>query len=107
MEEPAARIDWPRHPAAAPVAGVRAWQTATERVTAAAYDLDPHVSVPEHSHAGDEFGVVLEGEIEVVTPGRSERVAAGGCFLIPAGVPHRAATHASRCRLVECYAPGR
>ncbi len=45
------------------------------------------VTVPTHTH-GVEWGVVVEGEIEMTLGDRKERHPAGTTHLIPAGLPH-------------------
>jgi mannose-6-phosphate isomerase-like protein (cupin superfamily) len=47
----------------------------------------PDVVVATHTH-GDEWGVVVEGEIEMTIDGRVEVHGPGTPHQIPAGVPH-------------------
>ena len=47
----------------------------------------PAVLVPTHTH-DVEWGIVVEGEIEMTIGGRVERHVAGMVHLIPAQVPH-------------------
>lgn len=100
-------IDWSAHPVQAPVAGVRAWQVATPRMTMALYELEPGVQVPEHAHAGDEVGLIIAGSLEVQVDGQSHLLSEGQTFVIPQGAPHAARTTDRACRLFECYAPHR
>ena len=100
-------IDWRKHEVAAPVAGVKAWQVVTPNVTVALYDLEAGVQVPEHSHEGDEVGVILAGSIEVRVEGRSQVIGVGDSFVIPKGKRHSARTTDGGCRIFECYAPTR
>jgi quercetin dioxygenase-like cupin family protein len=54
-------------------------------------ELDPGLSVPRHTHPGDEISYVLEGEAEVLIDGEPPRlVKAGEAFVIPAGKVHSA-----------------
>jgi quercetin dioxygenase-like cupin family protein len=100
-------IDWEEHRVAPPVSGVDAFQMSTPRVTAALFELDGGVTVPEHVHEGDEVGIVLSGAIEVTAGGQSRVVREGESFVIPKGMPHAARTTEGSCRLFECYAPKR
>ena len=100
-------VDWDKHEVQAPVAGVQAWQLQSPRVTIALYQLEPGVQVPEHTHDGDEVGLVIAGSVEVQVSGQSTLVSEGQTFLIPQGTRHAARTTASACRLFECYAPHR
>jgi quercetin dioxygenase-like cupin family protein len=45
--------------------------------------------MPSHSH-GAQWGVVLEGEIELVTGGVSHTFTRGDSYFIPEGVEHSA-----------------
>lgn len=47
----------------------------------------PAVTVPTHTH-DVEWGIVVEGTIEMTIDGQVERHSAGSTHLIPAGVPH-------------------
>ncbi len=47
----------------------------------------PEVLVARHTH-GEEWGIVVEGEIEMTLGDRVERHPAGTVHLIPAGLPH-------------------
>ncbi len=100
-------VPWDRHPVEAPVAGVRAWQVETPRITLALYELEAGVDVPEHVHEGDEVGVVISGRIVVTVDGDSRTLAEGETFLIAKGRRHSARTTTAACRLFEGYAPHR
>ncbi|HNX97506.1 MAG TPA: cupin domain-containing protein [Candidatus Aminicenantes bacterium] len=49
--------------------------------------------LPEHSHAG-QWGIVLEGEIELTVAGVPATYRKGDRYFIPAGTPHSALIHA-------------
>jgi quercetin dioxygenase-like cupin family protein len=54
-------------------------------------EIDPGVSVPRHTHPGDEISYVQEGEAELLIDGEPPRVVkAGEAFVIPAGKAHGA-----------------
>lgn len=56
-----------------------------------AYVIQPGERVPEEgwtSHEGNELSVILDGEIELVTPDDEYTVSAGTFSAIPAGVKH-------------------
>ena len=58
-----------------------------------------------HTHPGDEISYVMEGEATLMIAGQPDRkVAAGGGFVIPAGVVHNAKNEgATPVRLVGVY----
>jgi quercetin dioxygenase-like cupin family protein len=51
------------------------------------YEIDDDVEVPEHVH-GAQWGVVLQGEMEMVIGGESTIYRRGDTYLVPAGVTH-------------------
>ena len=54
-------------------------------------EFAPGAEVPKHTHAGEEIGYVLEGQIELIVAGQPARqVKAGEGFVIPAGTVHEA-----------------
>ena len=55
--------------------------------------FDEDVKLPEHSH-GPQFGVVLEGSIELVIAGAKQLFTKGDRYYIPGGVPHSGVIHA-------------
>ena len=50
------------------------------------------ILVPEHSHAG-QWGVVIEGTVELTVDGVLHVLKTGEHYNIPAGVPHSAKVH--------------
>ncbi|MFC5499787.1 cupin domain-containing protein [Caenimonas terrae] len=58
-----------------------------------------------HTHPGDEISYVMEGEATLMVAGQPDRkVAAGGGFVIPAGVVHNARNEgAAPVKLVGVY----
>ena len=51
--------------------------------------FDRDVQVPEHSHEG-QWGVVLDGEIELTVDGKKSIYKRGDTYFIPKGVKHGA-----------------
>jgi len=58
--------------------------------------------VPPHSH-GDQWGVVLDGEVELTIGGETKTYRAGDHYFIPAGTTHAATFHGP-CRLIDFFA---
>jgi hypothetical protein len=54
---------------------------------------DDEVEVSEHVH-GDQWGVVLSGEVDVTISGETHTYFRGDTYFIPAGVPHAALVRA-------------
>lgn len=56
------------------------------------FTCSEEVEVPEHAHAG-QWGVVLEGTLELWIQGEHHVYRKGESYSIPAGIPHRARIH--------------
>ncbi len=65
------------------------------------WEASEDTSVPEHIHGG-QWGVVLEGEIELTTNGKARRCRRGDEYFIPAGVPHAARLKAG-ARVIDFF----
>jgi quercetin dioxygenase-like cupin family protein len=71
-------------------------------------DLDPGATVPEHSHAHEQLGLVLEGALWLRIGGAEHRLEAGHGYQVPGGVPHAAWTEATAgCRVLDVFQPVR
>lgn len=51
------------------------------------------IDLPEHSHE-DQWGIVLEGKIELTIDGKTETYQRGDRYFIPKGVKHSGRIHA-------------
>ncbi len=69
--------------------------------------LEPHSVSPVHSHANEQWGVCLEGEWIRIQDGVEHHVRAGGFWQTPPHVPHGGRTLASRCVVLDIFAPPR
>ena len=84
------------------VPGVRAWISQGLDHQVVFFDIDPTAQVPMHSH-GEQWGVVIEGEIELTVGGQTHRYGPGDSFHIPAGVEH-GARFLSHFRSIDVFA---
>ncbi len=75
-----------------PFAGLRGWLLQSDSGQVLFNESDIQVSVPEHSH-GDQWGVVVDGEIELTIGDQSKTYGRGDTYFIPAGTAHRARIH--------------
>jgi quercetin dioxygenase-like cupin family protein len=64
------------------------------------------VELPEHSHEA-QWGVVLEGRIELVIGGELRTYGRGDRYFIPAGIPHSAKIYAGYADITFFDAPNR
>ena len=58
-------------------------------VLSASYPAGPHI--PAHTHATDNHGVIIRGELLLSIEGRTEHYGVGDWYHVPAGVEHAAA----------------
>jgi mannose-6-phosphate isomerase-like protein (cupin superfamily) len=70
-----------------PFAGLRGWLTAGDGGQAMFVEADGEVALTPHSH-GCQWGVVIDGEIELTIGDHTRRYRRGDTYFIPAGVVH-------------------
>lgn len=99
MDYPKMILDLPE--ADIPFEGVRGWLHQGERQQIVFMSIEPIGEVSEHSH-GEQFGVVLEGEMTLTIGGESKRYKKGDTYFIPDGVPHSAVFH-SAVKVIDMF----
>lgn len=85
-----------------PLPGVRAWISQALDHQVVFFDIDPVATVPGHSH-GEQWGIVVEGEMELTIGGDTKRYRPGDTYHIPAGVEH-GAKFLSHFRTIDVFA---
>ncbi len=75
--------------AALPFDGLRGWLLQSDLGQILFNESDIEVSVPEHSH-GDQWGVVIDGKMELTIGDQTRTYSRGDTYFIPAGTAHRA-----------------
>lgn len=70
-----------------PFAGARAWLSQGEGHQILFMQFDQDIDLPEHTHAG-QWGIVLEGRIQLTIAGEKRTYEKGDRYFIPAGVVH-------------------
>ena len=88
---PAPICNLPRADIALP--GVKAYLSQAETYQILFMEFEEDVKLPEHSH-GAQWGVVLEGQIELVIDGVHHVFRKGDRYFIPEGVNHSGSIHA-------------
>lgn len=78
-----------------------------EQVTVAVAELAPDVTVPEHTHANEQVGVVLQGSAVFTSDGQTMSLRAGGVYRFLGGVPHAVTAGPEGAVFAECFAPPR
>lgn len=72
-----------------PIEGVRGKLLQAGDYQIAFFEIEPIGKIPPHSHAA-QWGIVIEGEMELTIGGETRRVKQGDSYYIPAGVEHSA-----------------
>jgi len=85
-----------------PFPGVRGWISQAPNHQVIFMDIDPIGRVAPHRH-GEQWGIVVEGEMELTLGGLTQRYRAGDSYHIPANVEH-AATFLTRVRVIDVFA---
>jgi quercetin dioxygenase-like cupin family protein len=72
-----------------PVEGIRGWLLNGENGQLLFLRADQKTIIPEHKH-GDQWGIVIEGEVELTIGGKTATYRQGDSYFIPAGTLHKA-----------------
>jgi quercetin dioxygenase-like cupin family protein len=78
-----------------------------EQSTLAVIELDPNVTVPEHSHANEQLGVLISGAMTFTIGGEVKELGPGETWRILGDVPHSVVSGPEGAVLVESFAPKR
>jgi quercetin dioxygenase-like cupin family protein len=84
-----------------PIAGVRGWLLQGGATQIVFFDIEPVGAIPPHSHKA-QWGVVLEGEMELTIDGETATRRKGDWYFIPAGVVH-SATITKRIQVIDIF----
>jgi len=72
-----------------PLSGLSAWLLQAGEKQVLFMEFAEDASVPEHRHEA-QWGVVIDGEIELTIAGEKQVFTKGDSYFIPKGVPHSA-----------------
>ena len=78
-----------------------------ERVSFSLLELDAGAVVPEHSHANEQVGMLLEGAVTFTIGGETRDLRPGAAWTILADVPHSVAVGPEGALIVEVFSPVR
>ncbi len=85
-----------------PIEGIRGWILQSPDHQLLFLDIEPTVKIPPHSH-GEQWGIVVEGEMELKIGESTNIYRTGDSYHIPAGIEH-AATFLTRVRAIDFFA---
>jgi quercetin dioxygenase-like cupin family protein len=85
-----------------PFEGMRGWLLQGTRGQVVFFDIEPVGKVPTHSH-GEQWGIVVEGELSLTIDGVTGVYRKGDHYHIPAGAIH-SATFDGPCKVIDFFA---
>ena len=85
-----------------PFKGAKGWLLQGIDKQVVFFDIEPTCAVPEHSH-GEQWGVVIEGEIELAVDGIKKAYRKGDYYHIPAGALH-SVTFKTQVKVIDFFA---
>jgi len=71
-----------------PFEGVRAWILQGENHQLVFFQMEKDAKVPEHSHEYRQWGMVIEGDMDLIIDGKPLNCKKGDDYLVPAGAKH-------------------
>jgi len=84
-----------------PLEGVRGWLLQGDKTQVCFFDIEPIAQVPPHSHCA-QWGMVIEGEMELTIGGKANLYRKGDWYYIPEGVTH-GATFPMRVQVMDIF----
>ncbi len=75
------------------LSGIKAWLSQSENHQILFMEFSEETQVPEHSHES-QWGVVLEGKVDLIIDGVKRTYSKGDRVFIPKGAKHSAKIHA-------------
>ena len=78
-----------------------------EKLTLAIVQLAPNAVVPEHRHANEQCGLVIEGEVRFRIGDEERLLGPGGTWRIIGDTPHEVVTGPEGAVVIDAFAPAR
>jgi quercetin dioxygenase-like cupin family protein len=77
------------------------------QITMAVVELDANSVVPEHRHANEQLGVVLQGSLTFTIGAETRTLGPGDTYVIPGDVPHDVVAGPGGAVVVDVFSPVR
>jgi quercetin dioxygenase-like cupin family protein len=84
---------------------VRARRVQGERITLAVVELAPNAVVPEHRHAAEQVGIVLQGQMHFTVDGETRDLGPGGTWRILGNRPHDVVAGRDGAVVIDTFTP--
>jgi quercetin dioxygenase-like cupin family protein len=78
-----------------------------EGLTFAVVEVDAHAELPEHSHANEQLGLVVEGSVTFRIGDERQTLHAGGIWCIPPHTPHSVTAGDEGAVVIDIFTPVR
>lgn len=72
------------------VKGIRAWMLQGEKHQLVFFQMESSAQAPEHSHNYSQWGIMIEGKMELIIEGKARICKKGDEYVIPAQAKHSA-----------------
>ncbi len=86
---------------------VRARRVQGERITLAIVELAPNAVVPEHRHAAEQLGMVIQGRMHFTVDGETRDLGPGGTWRILGDRPHDVVAGPEGAVVIDVFTPVR
>lgn len=90
-----------------PATGITMQSLTGQQIMLNMVTIEPGAVVPIHSHANEQAGYVLRGELMLTIGDETRTLVPGDCYVAPANVPHGATTGAGGCEVLDVFSPPR
>lgn len=82
--------------------GVRAWILQGKKHQLVFFEMQPNAKVSEHSHNYPQWGMVVQGKMNLTINGKTKLCQKGDDYLIPAGAKHYA-TFLAKTKVIDLF----
>lgn len=84
---------------------VQARRLQGERITLAIVELAPNAVVPEHTHAAEQLGMVITGQMHFTVDGETRDLGPGGTWRILGNRPHDVVAGPEGAVVIDVFTP--
>jgi quercetin dioxygenase-like cupin family protein len=85
-----------------PIKGVKAWILQGERHQLVFFEFESSAQVPEHNHDYAQWGMMIEGKMELTIDDKTRLIEKGDEYVIPAKAKHYV-RFLSKCRVMDLF----
>ena len=100
-------VEWSKVPFKNLFPGIRAQLIGGENLMLARVALEPNGTVPEHAHPHEQYGFIVEGEVDFTIGGETRHLVPGDYYAIPGAVPHAVKVGPSGAVALDIFSPPR